>query len=190
MKKKLPFYITRYQENWTTRTLKKGEMLLEAGVIAKRIYYIESGIVRLFIYNKKTIKEETSSFITENNVMIPLVNFLIDDKNPTIINVEVLEDAIIHSTTIEFWKEMEQKDSELLEFRNSLIMKVFLLLLEHNSDVRSLDATTHYKKLLAKFDFIERIKNEYVASYLGIDETTFSKIKSKIKTKASKKPTK
>ena len=189
MKKELPFYITRYQENWGIRTLKKGKMLLIAGDIANQIFYIESGIVRVFIYNERTKKEDTMSFLATNNTMIPLVNFLIDDKNPTIINVEVLEDAIIHSTTIEFWKEMEQKDSELLEFRNSLIMKVFLLLLEHNSDVRSLDATTHYKKLLAKFDFIERIKNEYVASYLGIDEATFSRIKSKIKAKASKKQT-
>ena len=182
----LPFFITRYKDNWGTRKFESGKMLLHSGDIATNILYVESGLLRVFFYNPKKQKESTFAFFPANSTLIPFRSFF-TENTPVKVNVEVIETSIIHSTNIDFWKKMEQQDQELEKFRNFLIVSLFDKIIERNSNLCCLTATEHYRILLQKYDFIDRIKNEHLASYLGIDSVTLSKIKSKLKPKTSTK---
>ena len=182
----LPFFITRYKDNWGTRILESGKMLLTAGDIATNIFYVESGLLRVFFYNPKTRKESTFAFLSANNIFFPIRSFFAENK-PAKVNVEVIEKSIIHSTNFNFWKEMEKQDQELEKFRVALMGAVFDQMLERTSNIGCLTATEHYRILLNQYDYIGDIKNEHVASYLGIDETHLSKIKAKIKPKTRTK---
>ena len=182
----LPFFITRYKDNWGTRKFESGKMLLTAGDIATNIFYVESGLLRVFFYNPKTRKESTFAFFSANSTLIPFRSFLME-KKPVNVNVEVIESSVIHSINLDFWQEMEKQDQELEKFRVALMGAVFDQMLERTSNIGCLTATEHYRILLNQYDYIGDIKNEHVASYLGIDETHLSKIKAKIKPKTTTK---
>jgi len=182
---KLSFHIEKYEKYWRTQPVKKKEMLLEAGEIANKVFYIESGIARIFFYNKKTKKETTFAFLSAGNTVLGFQNFLKDYKFniPTTFNIQMISDGVVRSTSIETWIKLEQQDQELVEFRNQLILKIFGEIVQHSSNLATLDATAHYRLLLKEFDFVKDLDNEYVASYLGIDIDHFIRIKKKIQEK-------
>jgi len=95
----------------------------------------------------------------------------------------MISDGVVRSTSIETWIKLEQQDQELVEFRNQLILKIFAEIVQHSSNLATLDATAHYRLLLKEFDFVKDLDNEYVASYLGIDIDHFIRIKKKIQEK-------
>jgi len=117
--------------------------------------------------------------------LVPFKYFLdgVPQDSPTTINVQAINNSVIHTMNIDTWKELEKKNPDMIEVRNQAIMRSIGTIVEHASNLATMDAKTHYKFLLKKYPWINDTKAEYVASYLGIDTTHLSKIKSEIKKK-------
>ena len=150
-KKELPFYIENYQEYWGTLKHKAGKILIEAGDVPKKIYYVQSGIIRVFICNGK--QETTYRFFSSNDIIIPYRNFISGD-NPAILNLECITQSVVTAINIDTWKELELTDQKLKDFRNQTIITEFDKLVVRCSDLAALDATTHYKKLLKEYPYL------------------------------------
>ena len=158
--------------------LKKDDYFSEAGKIPKQVAFIEKGILRVCYYNSNG-DEITKYFIDENNFAVDINSF--NQKIPSSEYVQAVTDCklLIFSTeslndlsaTIIQWDGIIYKITE-----KALVEKVNKL-----SPMLAEDAKTRYLNFLEKFpNLANRIPLSYLASYLGITQSSLSRIRKSI----------
>ena len=155
--------------------LKKDDYFSEAGKIPKQVAFIEKGILRVCYYNSNG-DEITKYFIDENNFAVDINSF--NQKIPSSEYVQAVTDCtlLVFSTeslndlsaTIIQWDGIIYKITE-----KALVEKVNKL-----SPMLAEDAKTRYLSFLEKFpNLANRIPLFYLASYLGITQSSLSRIR-------------
>ena len=77
--------------------LPKGHVLFRAGKVEKTVYFMEKGLARAFCY--KDDKEITFWFGTEGDIILSYYSYIAG--KPGYEQVELLEDAVLYSLTIQ-----------------------------------------------------------------------------------------
>lgn len=159
-------------------TLRKDEYFSEAGKIPRQVGFVVEGILRVCFYNNKG-DEITRYFIDENNMLVDLKSFeaniasseyvqAVTDCKLYVISKTDWDDIL---NTIVAWESIAGKI-----FRKALIQKY-----ERKSSLLEQDATTRYLLFMEKFPGVaNRIPLGYLASYLGITQSTLSRIRKSI----------
>ncbi|AGA77019.1 Crp/Fnr family transcriptional regulator [Echinicola vietnamensis] len=161
--------------NTTTKTFKKGTVVVREGQYSKKGYLIVKGCSRA--YYLKNGKDISDWFTFENQFMAPVVSFFSDKPSPHY--VEFVED----STVLEFTKDTVDSLSEKYHDFERLIGKVvtetMLGLCERLDTIQFSRADERYYQLLQIHpDITHRIPLTHIASYLGITLETLSRIRS------------
>ncbi|MDW3194325.1 MAG: Crp/Fnr family transcriptional regulator [Cytophagales bacterium] len=153
---------------------KRGEMILEQGQVCRKLYFLEEGFLRYFIY--KSNGEDATKFFTKAPYCFTsqqsFANNLITRDN-----IEMLEDAVV-------W-EMKKSDAfELLElpfwneFVRKLVQEVQYFTEEILQDLQNYTAEERYFHMLEVQDvIIQKSPLKHVASYLGIAPQSLSRIR-------------
>ncbi len=81
-------------------TFPRKTILLKAGHISRRIYFVKKGFLRAFFY--KAGSPYATWFMGQNEFMISVYSFF--SQKPSFENIEVLEDSILLSIT---WDELQ-----------------------------------------------------------------------------------
>lgn len=158
--------------------LKKDEYFSEAGKIPRQVAFIEEGILRVCYYNSKG-DEITKYFVDENNFAVDINSF--NQKIPSSEYVQAVTNCTLFvfsteslndlSATIIQWGGIISKITE-----KALIEKVNKL-----SPMLDENATTRYLNFLEKFpNLANRVPLSYLASYLGITQSSLSRIRKSI----------
>ncbi|MFC2185719.1 Crp/Fnr family transcriptional regulator [Fulvivirgaceae bacterium LMO-SS25] len=158
--------------------LKKDEYFSEAGKIPRQVAFIEEGILRVCYYNSKG-DEITKYFVDENNFAVDINSF--NQKIPSSEYVQAVTNCTLFvfsteslndlSATIIQWGGIISKITE-----KALIEKVNKL-----SPMFDENATTRYLNFLEKFpNLANRVPLSYLASYLGITQSSLSRIRKSI----------
>ena len=175
-------YNTLTQDEWekvekclTKRIYKKGELILEHGKICKKLYFLEDGFLRFFVY--KDGQDVTKFFTKPNYCFTSQRSFA--NEIPTDDNIEALQESIV-------W-EMSKKDAfELLkclnwsEFVRKLIQEVQFFTEEILEDLQNNTAEERYTRMLNDNDIILRYAPlKDIPSFLGIAPQSLSRIRKK-----------
>jgi CRP-like cAMP-binding protein len=155
------------------RILPKGTLLLNEGDISNQIYFIEQGLVRGFYHVNK--KEITSWVISDGSFVWPLPSYLL--QRPSGETIQLLEETIVVSIYRQDMLELRQSHQIFNELR-SLIMERYIILYDKRVQMLLLKAEERldaYKELFP--DLYQRIPQRYIATYLGIDPATLSRIR-------------
>lgn len=163
----------------TELALCKEDYFSEAGKISKQVGFIVDGILRICYYNNKG-EEITKYFIDENNFVVDLESF---DNN--ILSSEYLQ-AITDCRLIVFskqnWEEISNTIVGWESIVNKIVKKSLMQKIERRSPLVSEDATTRYLAFLEKYPHLaNRIALSYLASYLGITQSSLSRIRKNIR---------
>lgn len=158
--------------------LQKDEYYLEAGKISKQFGFIIEGIARVCYYNNKG-EEITKYFIEENNILVNLDSF--DNEIPSSSYVQ----AVTHCKLIIFskkdWKELSNTIIGWDTIVHKIISKALLQKIERISPLVAEDATTNYLTFMEKYpNLANRIPLSFIASYLGITQSSLSRIRKSI----------
>jgi len=159
-------------------TIKKGGFLWKAGQRCNNLYFVTSGIARLFFYTEEA-EENTVHFISENNFITDLESLRI--QTPSSIsciaaidcNVVVIKSQILKKFDKEVfeWHELLRKITEKTLFDK---VKVRDILFQKESKER-------YISFLKLFPTIaNNVPANQIASYLGISQFTLSHLKKEI----------
>jgi CRP-like cAMP-binding protein len=159
--------------------LAKDGYFSEAGKIPRQVGFILQGVVRFCYYNNKG-EEITQYFIDENN-------FVSDQQR---FEAQVVASEYIQAVTDCKFLVFSKKDWD--EIGNTivgwnditgLIMKNCLLkTIERRSPLVSEDATARYKSFIEHFPgLVNRVALSHIASYLGITQQSFSRIRKNIR---------
>lgn len=157
-----------------TQELPKKTMLLKAGHICRNVYFIEKGLLRCFYH--KGDAEVSSWFMKEGDFIISIESFY--QQKESYESIQTLEDSVLH---IMGYKELQAAYRNFPEFNfvgRVLTEKYHELWAQQLYALRMQSAYERYQWLLKQHaELILRVPGKYIASYLGIEETTLSKIK-------------
>jgi CRP-like cAMP-binding protein len=168
---------TAYAALFSPVSVKKMDHLFTEGHVVGHVYYIDTGVLRAYYLNEG--REITAAFhfspffITDIHSM--------REKVPTAMNLQALKDVQCYGAHID--------DIENLIARYPNLLNVFFKLYEGliiRSKKRQLSLifdspTERYLKLFKERpEIIAEIPQHYIASYLGIQPETLSRIRRKI----------
>ena len=162
----------------TELELRKDEYFLEAGKIARQFGFIIDGIIRVCYYNNKG-DEITKYFIEENNIVVNSESF--DNKIPSSSYVQAITNCKLIVFSEQDWQELLNTIVGWGNIVHKMISRALLQKVERISPLVSEDATTKYLSFLEKYpNLTNRIPLSYVASYLGITQSSLSRIRKNI----------
>ena len=163
----------------TELNLHKDEYYLEAGKIARQFGFIVDGIARVCYYNNKG-EEITKYFIEENNILVNLDSF--ENEVPSSAYVQAVTDCRIIVFSKQDWQELLNTIIGWDNIIHKITSKALLLKIERISPLVAEDATTRYLQFMEKFPSLaNRIPLSYIASYLGITQSSLSRIRKNIR---------
>ncbi|WP_340155921.1 Crp/Fnr family transcriptional regulator [uncultured Winogradskyella sp.] len=159
--------------------LKKDDFFWEAGKTINQVGFVTEGVLRVYYYNNNS-DEITRYFITEN--LLILYGF---DTHSNYIPSEYLQ-AIEDTKLIIFskkdWKELSETILDWERIIQKITAKQHRLKLERRSPLIDQDASTRYLEFMENFpSLVNRIPLSYIASYLGITQSSLSRIRKNIK---------
>lgn len=150
----------------------------EAGKIAKQMGFIVDGILRVCYYNNKG-EEITSYFIDENNFVVDLDSF--ENTIPSSGYVQAVTKCKLIVFSKKDWQEIADTIVGWEGIVNKIVKKSLIQKIERRSPLVSEDATTRYRAFMEKFPhIINRIPLSYVASYIGVTQSSLSRIRKSI----------
>jgi CRP-like cAMP-binding protein len=151
----------------------------EAGKTVKLIGFLTEGVLRVYYYSN-TGEEHTRYFIDENHLILDGPSFE-GTYEPS-----EYSQAITECKLIVFSKKDWNEISETIVGWDTIIQKISAR--QHNeklkrrSELVSQDATTRYLEFIEKFPSLtNRVPLSYIASYLGITQSSLSRIRKTIR---------
>lgn len=159
-------------------TFNKKAHLLEFNEINKSIYFILKGCLRIYYLNDEG-EEHTSWLLTEGELAISVYSFYSQKKSFEAI--EALEDCVTLELTYPALCVLYQQHLELNFIGRYLTEQYYIRSESKANSLRMLSAKERYNELvLRKSHILKRVSLGYIASYLGITQSTLSRIRSKI----------
>lgn len=159
--------------------LSKDDFYWEAGKIVKKIGFITSGVLRVYYYNNKG-EEITRYFVDENHLIL--------NGNDTDINftpseyLQAVTECKILTFSRQDWKEISETIVGWENILQKIIAKNHREKISRRSHLVSQDATTRYLEFIEKFPTLaNRIPLSYIASYLGITQSSLSRVRRNIR---------
>jgi CRP-like cAMP-binding protein len=158
------------------KKLAKREFLLKAGHISRNICFISLGLLRCF-YNKDS-HEVSSWFMKKGDVIVSVESFFAQKESYE--SIQALEDAVLLYVT---YDELQYLYRNFLEFNfiaRVLLEKYYTLSEQRLYSMRMQRAQERYAYLLEHHpELVLQVPSKYLASYLGIQEETLSRIRSR-----------
>lgn len=151
-------------------------VLLDEGEIAKKVYFIEKGCLRLS-FNKDG-KDVTFQFFFEGEGVSSAESFRYNE--PSLYSIESLEASVVHTLTKKDYFEIieasplirEALEEQRLQ-RLLYVEKLFLSRIKNSPEER-------YRELLEQRpEILQRVPQHYIASFLGITSVSLSRIRNR-----------
>jgi CRP-like cAMP-binding protein len=156
----------------------KDEYFSEAGKIANQVGFVVDGILRVCYYNNEG-EEITKYFIEENNLVVDLESF--DNQICSSTYVQSVTDCKMIVFSRKDWQELLQTIVGWDAIVHKIISRALMQKVERRSPLVTEDATTRYLKFLEIYpNVVNRIPLSYIASYLGMTQSSLSRIRKKI----------
>lgn len=155
--------------------LRKDDYYWEAGKIVKQIGFITEGVIRVFYYNNKG-EEITRYFIDENHLI--LSGNTVDEVYTPSEYLSAITDCTLVVFTKQEWMEILDTIIGWDAIVQKIITKHHAEKISRRSALISQDGTERYLDFIQKFPtLVNRVPLTYIASYLGITQSSLSRIR-------------
>lgn len=158
--------------------LSKNSYLLKEGEFANSYFCIESGLVRSYLidYNGNEI---TTNFFSKNEIAIGIVSLFTRIKSQEFMHA--LEDCIVWEINLDDFYMLFNKIDGFADWGRNWMTKQYLELKLRTNSIISNNSKTRYLELLkSQPDLFNSVPQKYIASYIGITETSFSHIRKEL----------
>ncbi len=156
----------------------KGEILLKEGKTAHEYYVLEKGLARAFVYDFDG-NEITTEFFVENEIVI--VPSSLFQRIPSQENLQALTDIVVWKIKFDKFQELFHKFEGFREWGRMWFSFQVFAMKQRSLNMITQNASTLYLKLTEeKPQIIQYAPLKQIASYLGITDTSLSRIRREI----------
>jgi CRP-like cAMP-binding protein len=167
----------RCKRLFTVRDVPVKTTLLHEGEIARSMYFVKKGCLRLW-FNKDG-KDVTFQFFFEEQSVSSLESFLLGE--PSLLSLESIEPTTVAAlgrrewdTLLDMFPKLREQFMSLLVRRMGDYGRLFLSRIKDSPQER-------YQTLLREQpEIVRRVPQHYVASYLGITPVSLSRIRGRL----------
>ena len=158
--------------------IKKGRHLIKPGAGCNYLAFIQSGCFRVYYFDTKG-REVITWFSFNEMVITDLLGFYTTGSAQ--FYVEALEDSQLFKITKDDLEKLYKTFPIYREFGRKFAEEALTMLMQRTLSLHTKSAEERYKELLQIPQFMEKIPLKYMASYLGITDTSLSRIRKKIR---------
>ena len=160
------------------KSMKASEYFIHAGDVPDKIAFVGSGLFR-YVYTNSRGDEFTKGIIPEN-FFLSSYSAMIMGK-PSYFSIEALEDSQLLEIDWPDFNQLKDNDIFWLKFLLKFVERGYIIKEKRERDLLLLDAETRYRNFFTEFPGMDqRIRQGIIASYLGIQPETLSRIRRKI----------
>ena len=158
-------------------SINKNEILQPVGHTCKTIYFLNSGLARIFYY--KDGNDITESFAFEGDI-IARVESLFTGR-PSQKAIQVLENAEIVAINATKLFKLYDTFPQIERLFRLIFEAAYVETVNRIESIQFHSAEERYLALLNETNFVNRILLKHIASYLGITQVSLSRIRASIK---------
>ena len=157
---------------------KKGDLLLQDGQVSDCYYILEEGIVRSYIYDYQG-NDISTNFFCKDELVIEVASIF--HRIPTQEYMVCLTDCVLWEIKFDVFQDLFESIPALTEWGRAWMALQLLITKKRTLDIISLSAIDRYKLLLEeKPQILQQAPLKYIASYLGITDTSLSRIRKEL----------
>lgn len=154
---------------------KKGDHLLKAGKICSDYLFLQTGMMRAYTCDTDG-NEVTTNFFSEPQMVFEVTSYF--QRKPSVENIHTLADCTGWVGKYETFQQLFHSLPEFREFGRAILVKEYIAFKERTLQMITLKAEERYEQLLRTnpkvFQFAQL---KQIASYLGITDTSLSRIR-------------
>ncbi|WP_025744041.1 Crp/Fnr family transcriptional regulator [Aquimarina pacifica] len=158
--------------------IKKGDFLLKENDISDDYLYLESGVMRTFVYDLEG-DEITTDIFTQNSIVFEITSFFNRVRSEA--NIQAVTDCFGYRISYQELNTLFHDKPAFRDFGRAILVKEFIASKRRNYAMINQTAERRYKNLVGQRpEIIKHTPLKYVASYLGITDSTLSRIRKNI----------
>lgn len=159
---------------WKPISAKRKEILTQAGEKESHLYFVIEGVQRVFYFDEKQ-REATLVFTYAPSFGGVLDSFL--SQQPSRYSYETLTPSTFIRTTAHELSQVVESSRNIATFIQKGTNQAISGLLERMVELQCYSSEEKFKSLLKRSPHIlQLVPHKYLANYIGIDATNFSKL--------------
>lgn len=159
-------------------SIRKNQNLQEIGQRCRTIYFVRTGLARIFYL--KDDNEVTEYFAFENDLIIRAESLF--TGKPSMKAIQALENTVFIGIPSEALFSLFDQYPEIERLFRKIIEQAYVATVNRMEAIQFHSAEERYAQLLEeKPDLIRRISLKHIASYLGITQVSLSRIRAAIR---------
>lgn len=163
--------------NFKDLTIKKDRFVLKQGQVATNFYFVKSGGLRIYFdHNERQI---TTWIALENEFFTDLAS--LKNQLPSKFNIQALEDTILLTIKADKMEQLYKQFPLWQQFGRQIWETNFINLVEGVIGFQTLTAEERYLSAMTEAELLQRVPLKHLASFLGITQTSLSRLRKKIR---------
>lgn len=156
----------------------KGTVLLKEGKVANEYYVLQEGVARAYVYDYNN-DEISTEFFTEGEIVISTASLF--QRIPSPENIQTVTDCIMLRIEFGIFQALFSSIPAYVDWGRLWFTSQLFAIKQRSLDMVQETATNRYLKLLnTKPQIIQHVPLKQIASYLGVTDTSLSRIRKEI----------
>jgi CRP-like cAMP-binding protein len=165
-------------DNFESMTILKNDFLLKEGTICNEYFFLEKGFVRAYTFDTDG-NEVTTNFYEQRSIVFEVASYI--KRTPSQENIQALTDCSGWKGNYTNLQNLFHTIPEFRGFVREVLVNNFISLKERTLSMINLTAEKRYEILLkTRREIIQNVSIKHIASYLGITDTSLSRIRKEI----------
>lgn len=159
----------------------KNDFLLKEGTLANHYWFIETGFVRSYVVDFHG-NDISTDFYTTGDIVIDWPSFFL--RNPTRENIQALTECTCWELDFETFQNLFHGIKRFREQGRTTLVGSYFSLKKHSIALIADQAKDRYLQLLREKPYVlQNVSLKHIATYLGITDTSLSRIRKETVTK-------
>jgi len=156
----------------------KNDFIVNSGQICNEYYLIEKGIFRSSVYSYDGINV-TTGFFNENEILIDASSLF--QRIPTVESIQALTDGVLWKIEYQTFQELFHKIEGFREWGRTWMSNQLFVSKQRSLSMITQSAAQRYLDLMEeKPQIIKQVPLKHIASYLGVTDTSLSRIRKEV----------
>ncbi|WP_103068862.1 Crp/Fnr family transcriptional regulator [Aquimarina sediminis] len=166
---------TEISNSFSIKRLCKGEFLVKTNQISDDYLFLADGFLRTFLHDTGG-NEITTNFYSKNSIVFEVTSFF--QRVPSELNIQAITDCFCFRLSYEQSNELFHRKPGFRDFGRAILVKEFISSNQRTISMINQSAEQRYISFLkSNPEVFIHSPLKYIASYLGITDTSLSRIR-------------